>query len=165
MITKRSVKYRYSKFKKHWKNYVLQSVMATVLIYLLLSILHLQHLVNVASIGASAFIVFAMPKSITAKEKNLVGGHISGIIVGALLAILLASCKVTAIRLVIMALSVGITMFIMVVVDVEHPPACGTALGIAADGFSSELALAVIVSSLLLAAAHYFLKPYMKTLV
>jgi CBS-domain-containing membrane protein len=46
--------------------------MATVLIYLLLSILHLQHLVNVASIGASAFIVFAMPKSLTSKEKNLV---------------------------------------------------------------------------------------------
>jgi CBS-domain-containing membrane protein len=56
-------------------------------------------------------------------------------------------------------------MFIMVVVDVEHPPACGTALGIVVDGFSSELALAVVLSSLLLAAAHYFFKPYMKNLV
>lgn len=81
------------------------------------------------------------------------------------MAILLANCKITAIRLVIMALSVGITMFIMVVVDVEHPPACGTALGIVVDGFSSELALAVVLSSLLLAAAHYFFKPYMKNLV
>ena len=53
----------------------------------------------------------------------------------------------------------------MVTTDTEHPPAAGTALGIALTGFSFDVALAMITSVVILAAIHYFFKPYLKDLV
>lgn len=64
-----------------------------------------------------------------------------------------------------MALSVGFTMFVKVIANVEHPPACGTSLGVDVDGFSGDIVLTILISSILLAAAHYFFNTYMKDLV
>jgi hypothetical protein len=64
------------KLSLHWRQYVLQSLYATMAVFLVLLLLHMQRAVIIASIGASAFIVFAMPQSITAKRRNLVGGHV-----------------------------------------------------------------------------------------
>jgi len=46
-----------------------------VAILVVLVALSLQHLVIVASIGASAFTVFIMPKSKTARPRNVIGAH------------------------------------------------------------------------------------------
>ena len=62
------------------------------------------------------------------------------------------------------ALAVGISIFLMVALDFEHPPASGTALGVAMTGFSLNVMLAVITSSVLLALAHIFLRRYLKDL-
>ncbi len=66
---------------------------------------------------------------------------------------------------IVYALAVGSTFFLMVTTDTEHPPAAGTALGIALAGFSFDLALALITSVAILASIHYFFKPYLKDLV
>ena len=44
--------------------------------------------VVVASIGATAFIVFAMPKSIAASPHRIIGGHVIGLISGLLVALI-----------------------------------------------------------------------------
>tara|TARA_B100001142_G_C14272173_1_gene631329 strand:+ start:236 stop:397 length:162 start_codon:yes stop_codon:yes gene_type:complete len=53
----------------------------------------------------------------------------------------------------------------MVVLDFEHPPAAGTALGMTLVGYSTSAAIAIITSVLLLTIIAYISKPYLKDLV
>ena len=53
----------------------------------------------------------------------------------------------------------------MVVLDFEHPPAAGTALGMTLVGYSGSAAAAITISILLLALVGYLTKPYLKDLV
>ena len=62
------------------------------------------------------------------------------------------------------SLAVGATIFTMVVTDTEHPPAAGTALGIAMTGISLDVFIAVSISIILLSLIHRFLKSHMKDL-
>jgi CBS-domain-containing membrane protein len=52
---------------------------------------------------------------------------------------------------------VGLSIFLMVALNLEHPPASGTALGIALNGFAWNVAVAVVLSTLALAVAHTLL--------
>ena len=63
------------------------------------------------------------------------------------------------------ALSVGITLFIMDVMDFEHPPAAGTALGMTLVGYTSSSAVAIIISIVILAFISYAAKPFLRDLV
>jgi hypothetical protein len=62
------------------------------------------------------------------------------------------------------ALAVGSSMFVMVVTDTEHPPASGTALGTAITGFSWQAGVAVAASAVLLSLAHYLLRRVLRDL-
>ena len=79
---RRSVLKMIEEFRLYWKHYVLQSLFATVAVFVVLCFLSLQNAVIIASIGASTFIVFAMPDSITAKPRNVIGGHLVGLFWG-----------------------------------------------------------------------------------
>ena len=61
--------------------------------------------------------------------------------------------------------SVGITILIMVVMDVEHPPAAGTALGMTLVGYTNSSSSAIIISVVVLAFIGYVSKPYLRDLV
>jgi CBS-domain-containing membrane protein len=145
-----------------WKNYILQSLFAAVTLFLVLLLLSLEQAVIIASIGATAFIVFAMPQNITAQPRNVLGGHLVGTLCGCLCALIphhsFLSCNL------VYSLAVGLSIFIMVVTDTEHPPASGTALGLAISGFSFSVVTAVLTSGILLSLVHYFCKPYLKDL-
>lgn len=68
------------------------------------------------------------------------------------------------ISVLVYSLAVGISLLMMVALDMEHPPASGTALGVAMTGFSPGIMIAVVTSSLLLAAAHRFSRRFLKDL-
>ncbi|MBN2017565.1 MAG: HPP family protein [Candidatus Cloacimonetes bacterium] len=148
---------------QHWKNYLFQSLFATVSVFLILIILKFSNAIVIASIGATVFIVFAMPNSVSARPRSIIGGHLTGLLVGSLISLIPFSSFY--IEILILAASVGISMFIMVMIDCEHPPACGTALGIALIGFSWEIAFAVVIFSILLAAIHDIFKNVIRDLV
>jgi CBS-domain-containing membrane protein len=57
----------------------MQSLLATMSFFIVLYFLSLQHAVIIASIGATAFIVFAIPDNITAQARNVVGGQLVGL--------------------------------------------------------------------------------------
>jgi len=76
------------KFRIFWKSYIFQSAFAMFSVFLVFLFLGLQDAVVTASIGATAFIIFAMPKSITAKARNVIGGHLVGFSCGALCALI-----------------------------------------------------------------------------
>jgi len=125
-------------------------------VFLVILLLQLEQVVIIASIGASAFIEFAMPQSITAKERNLIGGHIIGLLVGSLFGLVPQPSALLC--AVLYALCVGGTIFLMVATDTEHPPAAGTALGVAMIGLSPTLVVSVVTSIIVLALVHHLLR-------
>jgi CBS-domain-containing membrane protein len=152
-----------NEFREHWINYVLQSLLAAVTIAIVIVFLNLENAVVVASIGATAFIVFAMPRSITAKPRNVIGGQMAGLVSGSLCAMIPHAYFYQ--EVLIYSLAVGISIFIMVVVDVEHPPASGTALGVAVTGFSWKVALALITAVIILSLVHRLFRSVIRDLV
>jgi len=159
---KRSVQKMVEEFGLYWKYYVLQSLFATLAVFVVLYFLSLQNAVIIASLGASTFIVFAMPDSITAKPRNVIGGHLIGLFWGFVFC--LAPHAATIGSLVCYSLAVGLSIFSMVVTDTEHPPAAGTALGVAITGMTPNVLVAVILSIVLLSLIHRFFKPYLRDL-
>ena len=75
-----------------------------------------------ASFGASAVVIFAMPKSPAARIQNVIGGHIVSATVGVILVMILGLTWYTA------ALAAAIAIGLMVCLDFVHPPGGATAL-------------------------------------
>jgi CBS-domain-containing membrane protein len=161
---KRSLTKKFEELRLYWKNYVLQSIFATLVIFAVLSVLGLQQAVIIASIGATAFIVFAMPNSAAAKSVNIIGGQLVGFACGYLCAQITTPDASLLVLAMVYSLAVGSSMFIMVVTDTEHPPASGTALGVAISGFSPKVLIALIASVIALSLVHHFFKRYLKDL-
>lgn len=149
-------------FPALWKNYLYQSFLAAIVIFIVLLTLNMQHLVVVASIGSTAFIIFTMPRNITARPRRVIGGHLTGLLSGSLCALIPHSSILASTS--VLALAVGVSICLMVALDFEHPPASGTALGVAITGFSPGVIIAVVTSSIALSLAHHFSKKFLKDL-
>ncbi|MFC1874341.1 HPP family protein [Chloroflexota bacterium] len=151
-----------SEFKELWKNYLYQSFLAAIVLAAVMFVLTMQDAVVIASIGATAFIVFLMPNNVTANPRRVVGGHIMGLISGSLAALILHHTVISYI--VVYAIAVGLSAFLMVALDFEHPPASGTALGIAITGLHPSVFFTVIASSVMLSIAHRIFRKYLRDL-
>ncbi len=150
------------RFRKLWKSYLIQSALAGLTTYVILMILSRESAVVIAALGASAFIVFARPFDLTARPRNVIGGHLIGFGVGSLCA--MGPQPTTEVTLIWYALAVSLSVFLMVAFYTQHPPAAATALGAAMRGCSQDMLLAIITITLALSLAHYFLKPYLRNL-
>ena len=160
---KRSITKKLEELRSYWKNYVFQSLFATLVIFAVLLVLGSRQAVIIASIGSTAFIVFAMPNSIAARPINIIGGQLVGFACGYLCGLVPheSSLLVSA---VVYSLAVGLSIFIMVVTDTEHPPASGTALGVAISGFTPKVLIALIASVLVLSLVHHIFKRHLRDL-
>lgn len=160
---KRTLLQKFKEFSHYWRHYLLQSFFAMAVLFVIFLFLRFENVVVVASIGSTSFIVFAMPKSITARPVNVIGGHLVGLISGSLCSLIPQNLMIHS--LLVYSLAVGISIFIMVVIDTEHPPASGTALGVAITGFSWNVAIAIITASVVLSLIHHFFNRYIRDLV
>ena len=92
--------------------------------------------VLIASLGASAFIAFAVPLSLHSSPRHMIGGYIVGILAGGTMSYLNMSVDVSipfvenAAMIIFGALATSLAMFVMVVTKTEHPPAAALALGL-----------------------------------
>jgi CBS-domain-containing membrane protein len=159
---RKSFKKMVDEFRQFWGHYVLKSLLATLSVFIVLYFLSLQHAIIIASIGATAFIVFAMPDNITAQARNVIGGQLVGLFFGFLFSLFPQPALIYSI--IVYSLAVGASIFTMVVTNTEHPPAAGTALGVAITGISLDVFIAVVMSIILLSLTHRFFKPYMRDL-
>ncbi len=148
-----------TKFKKLWKYYLLQSLLATAALFILVLILGKDKIVLISSMGATCFIVFAMPKAYSAQTRNVVGGHLVGLICGAIFYFVDLPYPFEY------ALAVGLAIFIMVALDVEHPPAAATALAVVINEVTREAFITIMVSALILSQCRYYLRRYLKDLI
>lgn len=149
--------------KAHWRNYLFQSLLATITLFVILLFLSLENAVVTASIGATAFIVFTMPSSITAQPRNVIGGQLIGLFFGSACAFIPHAHWLSSIF--VYSLAVGLSILAMVILDMEHPPASGTALGFAITGVSWEVGTALAGSVFILSIAHKLLEKQLRDLV
>ena len=75
-----------TKFPKHWRRYFIQSSYAAATVFFITITLSNSPVI-IASIGATAFIVFAMPNNIAAEPKRIIGGHFLGFFIGSCFAV------------------------------------------------------------------------------
>ena len=147
------------KFKKLWKYYIWQSCLAAVALFIIVLILGKDKMVVISAMGATAFIVFAMPTAASAQTRNVIGGHFVGLVTGTIFYFVRLPYFIEY------PLVVGIAIFIMVALDVEHPPAAGTALAVVINVVSPDVFFTIIVSSIILSQCRFYLRHFLKDLI
>lgn len=154
-------------------NYAFQSTLATIAMIGIMMVLNpFTQGIFVGAIGSTAFVVFALPKHTTAKPRNVIGGQFIGVISGIFCHSLLFLVPgffdggATTIGVIVTAsMSVGISIFLMTATDAEHPPASGTAMGLAITGWSIPIVLFMLAAACLLSIAKRMLGPFLMDLL
>jgi CBS-domain-containing membrane protein len=147
------------KFKRLWGYYLWQGLLATVALFILVLVLGRDKMVVISAMGATAFIVFAMPTTVAAKTRNVLGGHLVGIASGTIFYF------ATLPYFLEYPVAVGIAFFVMVALDVEHPPAAGTALAVVINEVSPDVFVTIMTGALILSQCRYYLRHHLKDLV
>lgn len=101
-----------------------------------------------------------VPKNIYAKPRRGIGGHLVGLVSGSLCALIPHSFTLASIS--VIEFAVGVSICLMVTIDVEHPPASGAALGVVLMGFTPGAMIVVLTSSTILSLAHIFSRNYQR---
>ena len=161
------------KFLKHPQNYLIQFALVTVSVFIILIFLHtISSYIIVASLGASSFIAFATPHTQSSRPRYLIGGYIVGILVGLItntVNLYVVPPDVTIMGFpfytLLCALAVGLSMIIMVLTNLEHPPAAGLALGLVVDHASLRSIMVAFIGIITLSLIKTALKPFMKDLL
>ena len=157
-----------TKFAKNKARYIFQCLLATVSVLVVLIILDAIHNAAViASLGASAFIVFAFPRTRSSRARIVIGGYVVGAVVGAGCHLLgrldLAAHPVLQRYLLIAsaALAVGLAVLLMTVTNTEHPPAAGIALGLVLGECSVRTVSVVLVGIVVLCMLRWVLRRWL----
>ena len=150
------------KFKLFWRNCLFQTLLATLTMFAIILVLTIEHAVIISSLGSTVFLLFAMPRSATARPRNVIGGYLSALLSGSLCSSIPHPSLLHSIA--VYSLAVGLSFAMMVVTRTEHPPAAGAALGIAMTGFSPNTILTVALVAMMISLIHFFLKPILRDL-
>ncbi len=160
-------------FLKHKFRYVLQCLLGTLAVMIVLLLLDsLAATAIIASLGATSFIAFTMPHAENCRPRYLLGGYSVGIVVGTFFKLLAMAPAIAGIPFILDkgdvlfgALAVGFAMFFMVILNFEHPPACGMALGILLNDFNWWVLAVVVVGVVSITLIKTLLKPFLRNLL
>ena len=154
-------------FRVNKARYILQCLLATLCVLIILIVLGaVEDTATIASLGASSFIAFAMPHQRASAPRLMLGGYLIGIVVGWVSYMASAGLSqgypqltVGARHVVFGALAVGLSVFLMVITQSEHPPAAGLALGLVINGCDVPTLIVVAMGVVLLVVTKVLLKP------
>ncbi|MBC7255606.1 MAG: HPP family protein [Chloroflexi bacterium] len=158
-----------AKARAHPWRYIAQCALAAVTIGATMLFLDaLLHTEIIATLGATTFILFALPTSHAARPRALLGGYFWGIIAGAVCCALAdhipfreSALPSRAQDILFGGLAVGLAILGMVTTNTEHPPAAGVALGLVVRPWTMNTLLFVAAAVLLLAATHRALRRFL----
>lgn len=166
------------KFPNYKKHYILQTLMATIYaLGVLVALGGYQHaellgIIGFTSLGSSAFIAFGSYNVITACARNMLGGYLTSIVVGIVCWNVASWCAAVDPALaqhflfeIFAALAVGLSMLIMTVFDLEHPPAAGLALGLVVEVWSWHALVTILVAVIVLVLLWYWLRHWLISLI
>jgi CBS-domain-containing membrane protein len=161
---------------KHFLNnprpYMFQSLIAFLFVVLILYFLtSVTHAAIVAALGSSTFIVFAMPHFPTAVPRRLIGGHVIGVLSGLAGYYLFPAGPLAHennVQLMVFAasgLSIALSILLMPIFDAHHPPAAGTALGLAIAGWQIRTVAFIIAFAVALSLVRHIMLARLRNLV
>ena len=153
--------------------FVIQAVAATVVMLVILTFVNsLSSAAIAAGLASSVVGIFISPSSRTARVRSVAGGHGLSLLLGSAFAILFIAGPVENFLLerhmilnMTLAIAVGLSMLLMAITNTEHPPAAGTALGMASREFDILIFLSIIGAVALLSVMKLVLRPYLRDLV
>lgn len=126
-----------NQFRHYKRQYISQSLLATLVVFLLLMSLHfLTNELVIASIASTTFIIFCTPHYPLTKARYILGGYLIGISMGFLGYLLHVEIEQNMAFLndyqyeLVGALVVGACAFLMVLFRLAHPPAASVALAL-----------------------------------
>lgn len=158
--------------RENFRRSVLQCGIAGVVVLLLLLVLDaVTQTVLIAAIGSSAFIAFAMPRSMQASPRHMIGGYLFGVVAGCAMSLLNSVIGLSgggfghAVMIVFGALAISLAMLLMVLTRTEHSPAAALALGLVINEWDL-LTLAVILGGIVgLSLMKRLVMPFLLDLV
>lgn len=151
------------KFKLLWPYYIIQSLLATAAIFALIFIFDKERILLISAMGSTAFIVFALPKTVAAKRRNVICGHMIAVFIGFLFSMLNLLFDLPYFAT--YPFAVGIAIFLMVALDFEHPPAAGTAMAVVINPITGQVFLSIMLSAIVLAYLRYYLRDFLRDLI
>lgn len=161
------------KVRKNIRPYIFQSFLATLTILLILFFLDVtEHIALIAVLGSSAFLVFTRPRSYGARPRPLIGGYVIGAGVGTLFfylshlpAMMSLPISPETVLIIFAAMSVGGSIFVMVITNTEHGPAAGLSLGLVVTIWSYSDIVFVLGAVIFMAVMRKALMPLMIDLI
>jgi CBS-domain-containing membrane protein len=160
------------KFKDQKGQFLLQCLLATISVLVVLIILEaIASAAIVAALGATAFIVFAIPKARSAGAKVIIGGYVVGTVLGTIWhwpAQLRPTGNPVTDRYLALAcgaVAVGLAILVMAITNTEHPPAVGVALGLAIGEWRYQTVVVIMLGVIGLCVAKWVLREWLKDLV
>ena len=161
------------KFRTNKARYVAQCTLAAMVVFIVLMILHaIASAAVIAALGASSFIAFTMPHRMDCQPRYMLGGYAIGIATGTLfhfIALWTVWENIPVVRdiapMLFAAVAVGFAIFLMVLLNFEHPPAAGVALGLAIGQCGLLAVTVVAVGIISLVAAKTLMRPWLMDLL
>lgn len=155
----------------NFKNYIFQSLLMLICVFIALLLHQLFGGYIVASLGASSFIIFITPHTKSSRNRNIIGSYICGSVAGILFSLLhryitgLDFAGLGYVLILICAAAAAVTTLLMITTGFVHPPAAALALGLAIDRECLKTAAAALLGILILCAARRVLRKYIKNLI
>ena len=152
--------------------FVFQAALATLVMLAILTFVHsLSSAAIAAGLASSVVGIFVGPSNRTAQVRSVVGGHGVALVLGSIFSFILFFGPVETylidvdyLRNFSYAFAVGMAMLLMAITNTEHPPAAGTALGMASRDFDILIFLSIIGAVALLAVMKLAIRPYLRDL-
>lgn len=147
-----------------WK-YISQCLIVTFFFWIILLMLDfVMKIAIVASLGATCFIIFTIPHKNASKTSYIIGGYSVGVVVGGICSLGLHFTQNVPLGL-WGAVAIGLSMFLMVIFNFEHPPATALALGLVTEGYDIRTILIVFLISCILLFVRRMLKHWLIDLI
>ena len=152
--------------------FVLQATLAAAVMLAVLAFVHsLSSAAIAAGLASSVVGIFIGPSNRTARIRAVVGGHWVALVLGSIFSAMLFLAPVESFlsdRRILFDLSlataVGVAMLLMAITNSEHPPAAGTALGMASREFDILIFFGIIGAVILLAVMKLAIRPHLRDL-
>jgi len=158
------------KFRDNRRSYFIQCSFATIYMFFILAFLNLvTQTAIVAALGATTFIVFAMPNGYTAKKRVILGGYTVGAISGYFFSLLYKFLETIpmfqeysqVLMLVMCSLSIAVCVFVMVLFNFEHPPAAGLALALVSNIWDIKTLVFIFTTVLMMVTLKKIFEPHL----
>lgn len=162
------------KHKPHVRHYLFQTCLGTVYMIAVLCILDhvststVMWAIGASSLASSTFIVFTKPHAPLTETVHMIGAYLLSILIGMLCAQFnhVAHVFLSANTLLMCAgaIAVGLTIFLMSYLRLQHPPAVGIALVLAIEPWKTPALVVIISGVIILGCLKHACKYWMQDL-